>query len=48
MKAEYDLFPSKFLLAKIELVDKKIKQADKAIGKYNTPNGNYTRAVENA
>lgn len=41
MKEEYRLMPNKFLLKKIELAEKKLKQIDANVGVAKTPVGNY-------
>ena len=41
MREEYKAMPNKFLLKKIELAEKKLKQIDANVGVAKTPVGNY-------
>jgi hypothetical protein len=41
MKEEYKIYPTKFLLKKIELADKKLKAYDKSLIRTTKGGGNY-------
>jgi len=41
LKKEYEISPSKFLERKIELVESKLKKAEKQLGVFLRPTGNY-------